>query len=559
MNRSAGMLSGVHNLHPSHGFDFGGRLRSEHPHLSAESFTVTDPSIRNRTSESDVPDIFGLFTRVAANIFAGARVAFFRPFSGREFNVGAWHLFILAVIDICIAIAYDYVSIDPDRYFSTSGFMYSATGYLLFVFAIFVVATIQCDDGGTPRLLVILLSTVPAVSIVSLPITYAYYGWDRYSLSGGWAMWITWLVWGLAIVYRSLKDRYSSPRRRIVGLVVLYMLVATVPRLFVQDVPYWYSYNPEDYAEYEKKETVNTEKTYYAQPELLEQTALTLSDQRPGVTDLYFVGFGSYASQDVFMKEVNYVRDLFDSNYETNGRSVVLINNEKTVHDVPLANPSNLRITLKNIAARMDTEEDVLFLYLTSHGSEDAVLSANFWPITPNNLSVGELHEILTESGIKWRILAISACYSGSFIDGLKNDHSLILTAAHKNKKSFGCSNDREFTYFGEHYFARELRAGGSFVEAFHRARSTLLERETSEGVEPSDPQIFIGSEMEKKLGELDERFPVGAAKIAQSASATLRHCHQRFSPAPEGLSDVHGKPVVENRNVNCRPSEDRL
>ncbi len=471
---------------------------------------MTDASIPNQVCAddgSDVPDILGFLKRVAENILSGARVAYFRPFSARAFNLGAWHIFVLVFIDVCIAITYDYVSIEPDRYFSVYGLMHTATVYLLFVFGVFVLTSIQSDPGGTPTLLVVIISTLPAVSIVSLPITYAYIYSEQHSLLGGWLIWLASVAWGFAIVYRVLNDRYSISRRRVVALVVVFALISTLPRLFLQDVPFWYSYNLEDHAKGEKKDPVNTEEVYYAQHGLLEQTAGSLAIHRPGVTDLYFVGFGSYASQDVFMNEVNYVRDLFDTKFDTKGRSVALINNARTVYDVPLANPSNLRVMLKKVASRMDTEEDVLFLFVTSHGSKNAVLSVNFWPIDPNDLSAQTLREILAESEIKWRILVISACYSGSFIESLKNDQTLILTAAHKNKTSFGCSNDRELTYFGEHYFAQELQSGGSFVEAFHRARGTLRERELSESIEPSDPQIFIGAEMQRKLEELEDRF----------------------------------------------------
>ncbi|MBI3343396.1 MAG: hypothetical protein HY028_00695 [Gammaproteobacteria bacterium] len=55
-----------------------------------------------------------------------------------------------------------------------------------------------------------------------------------------------------------------------------------------------------------------------------------LLPERPGISDLYFVGMGSYALQDVFMKEVRYIQRQFDERFDTRGRSVSLINNEKT-------------------------------------------------------------------------------------------------------------------------------------------------------------------------------------------------------------------------------------
>jgi hypothetical protein len=515
---------------------------------SSESPTVIDPSVPIQPPDaapSDVPDLLGFAKRVAGNIAAGTRLACFRPFKGSEFSTGSWHIFVLALIDVLIAVAYDYFSIEPERHFSIYGLQYIGTLYILFVFALFVLASIQSDEGGTQKLLVIILSTVPVVSLASVAISHFYVVYESPSLVLGWAIWLSWIVWNLAIVLRAINDRYSPSKKRAFALIVLYTLIVKTPELFLQDTPIWYSYNADEYAASENTATIDTERVYYRQRELLQHTAESLSTHRPGITDLYFVGFGSYAAQDVFMKEVAFVRDLFDRKFDTRGRSAILVNNAKTVSYLPLANVSNLRITLNNIASRMDTSEDVLFLFLTSHGSKDAVLSVNFRAIAPNDLSDEDLHEILEESGIKWRILVVSACYSGSFIERLKNEHTLILTAADKDKTSFGCSNDRELTYFGEHFFSRELAEGGSFVEAFHRARNTLRQREIEENIIASDPQIFIGTAMQKKLDELQQRFPADSRRLADASSG---QCGQRSEDSDTGVSTVQGE------NIACEP-----
>ena len=57
---------------------------------------------------------------------------------------------------------------------------------------------------------------------------------------------------------------------------------------------------------------------------------------------------------------------------------------------------------------------------------------------------------ILDESHIRWRVIIVSACYSGIFIPVLKNDSTLIMTAADSRHSSFGCDDTRDLTYFGE-------------------------------------------------------------------------------------------------------------
>ena len=45
--------------------------------------------------------------------------------------------------------------------------------------------------------------------------------------------------------------------------------------------------------------------------------------------------------------------------------------------------------------------------------------------------SQGHAHaQNLNDSGVKWKIVVISACFSGGYIEPLKDDHSLIVTAA---------------------------------------------------------------------------------------------------------------------------------
>jgi Peptidase C13 family len=251
---------------------------------------------------------------------------------------------------------------------------------------------------------------------------------------------------------------------------------------------------------------VNVEKVYYAQFQLLRNATHDLTEQRPGIPDMYFVGFAGDASQDVFLREIRSVHTLFDDRFDTRGRSVVLVNNLSTVATAPLASTHNLLAALDQIALRMDKEEDVLFLFLTSHGTP-GVLAVSFDPLQLNDLTARSLRSMLDRSGIKWRVIVISACYSGSFIEPLKNDDTMIVTAARHDRASFGCTNENEFTYFGRAYFDQALRKTYSFADAFETARTTVAKWEKDEKLKPSLPQIYIGPAIRPKLAEIEERL----------------------------------------------------
>jgi hypothetical protein len=249
-----------------------------------------------------------------------------------------------------------------------------------------------------------------------------------------------------------------------------------------------------------------SEEVLAAQPRLLDEALGDLEDQRPGVTDLYFVGFAPDAAEDVFRKDIVAARELFDQRFDTDGRSVSLINNPQTALDVPLATVSNLRETLNEIGATIDRDDDVVLVFLESHGARDYRLTADFPPLELDELSPQLLREMLDDAGIKWRIVIVSACYSGGYVEPLKDDHTLIMTASAANRTSFGCGTDSDATFFAEALFRQALHFEDSFVKAFEQARMSIAAREKAENVSPpSDPQLFVGPAMAAKLPQLEE------------------------------------------------------
>ena len=107
---------------------------------------------------------------------------------------------------------------------------------------------------------------------------------------------------------------------------------------------------------------------------------------------------------------------------------------------------------------------------------------------------------MLREAKIPWKVVVISACYAGGFIDALRDDHTIVLAAAAPDRTSFGCSDDRDLTYFGEAFYRDALPKAASLRAAFETARAEIAKREKEEKVEPSDPQAWFGPLLEAKL-----------------------------------------------------------
>lgn len=440
-------------------------------------------------------------SRLRRNLRAGTRLAMFQRVNTDEFVFSAGQIAGFIVIELAIILCHDYLSAWPRAAFNIYGVTASATYYLLFFLSAFLIAQAADDSGSAHKFVLIVLTFAP----ITMTVYFAGLWMLKFVGSQVGAAWIAWwlfVVWVCILVFRAVGLVFNAPRRQAVSLSVLFWLFNFGTVLVLPGDRFWYADTRSAY----DIRPVNVENTYYRQPDLLK--AWRVLPERPGVVDLYFVGFGSYARQDVFLSEVQYTKTLFDDKFDTEGRSVVLANNRRTVDEIPLANGSNLRHVLADISGKMNPEEDILFLFMTSHGSKNARLAVRFWPLRPNDITAPQLRKMLDDSGIKWRVILISACYAGSFLEELKDDHTLIMTAAAKDKQSFGCSNERRFTYFGEAYLVDALQQQRSWVKAFEQAKAAIKKREQQEGISASNPQLHVGQRMQAKLTQFEHRLP---------------------------------------------------
>lgn len=268
-------------------------------------------------------------------------------------------------------------------------------------------------------------------------------------------------------------------------------------------------------------EPVVTEAAFYAQPELLADMLNNVQPQRPNIHDWYFMGVAGHGEQDVFRSEIELTKAYFDHQFGTAGRSVALINNANTLSVLPIASKTSIERALQSIAKKMDVNEDVLFLTLTSHGGDEVIEMSNP-PLALDNVDAKWLRQSLDKSGIKWRVIVVSACYSGSFINELKSPYTLVITASAANKSSFGCSNEAEYTYFGQAFFAESLPKLRRFQPAFEAASKRIAEREKMMGFEPSEPQLVMGEAIKARLPEFENSLkPLPAVVIAPTTTAS--------------------------------------
>jgi hypothetical protein len=189
----------------------------------------------------------------------------------------------------------------------------------------------------------------------------------------------------------------------------------------------------------------------------------------------------------------------------------VLVNNPQTLVTLPFATITHLRETLNEIGAAIDGANDVVMIYLVSHGTRDHRLAAVQPPLTLVELTPAGLRQMLDDAGIDWRIVVVSACYSGGFIEPLKDPQTLIITASDPQRISFGCGDRSDATFFGEAFFQQGMATKDSVEAAFALARERVAEREKAAGYKPaSEPQMWVGEAMAEKLKTLRSRGQTG-------------------------------------------------
>ncbi|WP_442781738.1 C13 family peptidase [Collimonas fungivorans] len=252
----------------------------------------------------------------------------------------------------------------------------------------------------------------------------------------------------------------------------------------------------------------NIETALYQQRALLDKALAAVAPREPGKVNLYLLAVAGDGSQEVFHRETDFVQQQFDRDFGTRGRSIVLVNSRNTVSQQPMATVTSIRESLNAIAGRMDKEKDILFLYLTSHGSRDHQLMLAQNGMELRNLKATELGKMLAESGIRWKVVVVSACYAGGFINPLKDERTMVIAAARPDRTSFGCSDDNDFTYFGRAFFQKSLPGSASFSAAFDKAKTLVATWENDDiksagkdsEVLHSEPQIYHTSLIDQYL-----------------------------------------------------------
>ena len=236
-----------------------------------------------------------------------------------------------------------------------------------------------------------------------------------------------------------------------------------------------------------------------------------LAPQRPGTVDLYAIVVGGDGMEEVFRREVAQVRRVLEERFDAGGRIVTLVNTRESPE--PEATLRSLAYALKRVAEKMDRNEDVLLLHLTTHGGSNHVLVLDHPQIELYGLSPRYLKALIDQSGIRYRVVVVSACYSGAFVPPLASPNALVITAANPSRQSFGCGKKSPITEFSKAFYLEALQQTRSFPEAARDAMRIVHEAERAQGRKHSYPQMRLGAALEEPLKNLEQRLANGSGR----------------------------------------------
>lgn len=373
--------------------------------------------------------------------------------------------------------------------------LYGWACYLLLgLFACALVARAQNRVTDTRGLLIPVLAVAPYALVA-----FWFAGDTAFVASRRWTALLVGLIYLLVLSVRSVRAAFGVVRFRTGLVAVLIVLAAPwVLDSLNLDTRLWIPEDVQDQTDADDT-AAEVEPLLYDQSARIAAAVDRVIPNGGSGPSVFYVGFAGDGDQAVFKREALFAQTVLADHFGSGQRSVELINDVDDRDSFPIATVSGLTQTLRLLSAHMNTDEDVLVLMLTSHGTREGLEVSN-GSVPLLQLGPADLRQALDESGIKWRVIIVSACYSGIFVEPLKTDGTLIATASDGGHTSFGCADDRDLTYFGEAFLKNSVPTTTSLEAAFKKAVELIQRREGAEHLEHSNPQLYIGPAMRQKL-----------------------------------------------------------
>ncbi len=450
-----------------------------------------------------------------SDLFANQKAAFFMLLGSRRafrfVTPSAFQLVFLGIFAILANTLFSWLTANGSGHFNFQGLV----SYLLWPFIAVIAGIFLAQRSGLGRLLLVpvILWLVADIDVALFQSLLQYLGMldllPDFILPWMNTLFLVFFIWQTVSVLWIFAKQLQWPWWERMLILLGTIVTLAIWQEAVRSQPIWK-------VEEKDQPALLSEVALYAQPKLLEDRLNQLQKGVFGETHWYFLGIAGAGYQDVFKTEIENTQRQFDTRFGTSGRSIALINNINTQETAPIASRNSIARTLERISQNMNPD-DVLFLFMTSHGNKNIFQLAND-PISLTSIDPVWLRGALDHANIRWRVLVISACFSGSFIPALESPNTIIITASSADRQSFGCSTESDYTYFGRAFFSDAMRTQNSLISAFKTAQTDILKREEQEGFPPSHPQMRVGNHIALILPLLESHlFPASGSIVSES------------------------------------------
>jgi hypothetical protein len=471
--------------------------------LAAPSASAAPTGVAIAAAAAESPP--GFWRALRTNLYTGLRALLLRRVPRQDIVPTFDQIVALLVIALATWTLVDWINAGPGAIFRSWGLSDLLAWLMLSFWVTAAMARAHSRVADTRSLMTVVLAAVPTAILIVWALAYVPFIADSETTRA----WVT-VAATVLIGMGSLRAAFGRITWRTTAAFALSVLaMGVINGQLYMDATLWQDPPSEEEVASPAWDRDAAESLLFDEKARVSSAVEQLAPERPGVSDVFYVGFGGDGSQRVFRREALFGKRVFGERMGSGDRSLVLINDEDDTATYPLATLSGLRHALFDVGARMDTEEDILVLLLTSHGGKTSGIQVDNGMLPLNNIDPASLRDALDAAGIKWRVVIVSACYAGTFIEPLENDTTLIVTAADAEHTSFGCADERDLTYFGEAFLRDALPKAPSLESAFETARKAIAQRENTENLTSSNPQISVGAAIRKKLATLGN-LPIG-------------------------------------------------
>jgi hypothetical protein len=134
---------------------------------------------------------------------------------------------------------------------------------------------------------------------------------------------------------------------------------------------------------------------------------------------------------------------------------------------------------------------DGCLIYFSTHGNTDGIL------LNGSTFSPAGLSRMVDDTcGQKPTVVILSACFSGVFLPALSDANRVIMTAARRDRSSFGCTQNDKYPYYDDCILSSWPQVS-NFPALAAAARVCVGKREIVEhAAPPSEPQMTVGSDI---------------------------------------------------------------